>query len=56
MPENKRYRCLNCGKCFELEVFTQQEIEDARQRGRPIAGSPISCPKCKRQDYREGWD
>lgn len=56
MPENRRYRCNNCGERFKLEVLTQQEIEDARKRGEHIGGLPVSCPKCNRQDYRDGWD
>ena len=41
---------------FEWEVLAQQEIEEARQRGEHIGGMPVSCPKCHRQDYREGWE
>jgi DNA-directed RNA polymerase subunit RPC12/RpoP len=56
MPENKRYRCLSCGERFELEVLTHQDFEDARKRGEYINHSPIECPKCKRRDFREGWE
>ena len=56
MPEMRRYRCNNCDERFEVVVPTEQERREAEEKRDPIKGFPIHCPKCKRQDYRKGWD
>jgi DNA-directed RNA polymerase subunit RPC12/RpoP len=54
MSELRRYRCLNCGKRFDIEVLTPEEVKRAREERRPT--SAIHCPDCRRTSVREGWD
>ncbi len=54
MPIKMRYRCLNCGKRFEIDVVTPDEREEARREEQPLYD--IQCPACHRSSYREGWD
>ena len=42
MSEQRRYRCENCGKRFQIEVLTPEEVRRARKEGRPT--SAISPP------------
>jgi DNA-directed RNA polymerase subunit RPC12/RpoP len=49
-----RYKCLNCGKRFEVEVLSKEEKEDYRRKKRPLY--QIACPECKRIDVRPGWE
>jgi len=56
MSELKRYRCLNCGHRFEVEVLTREERLEADREGTPLG--PIRCPRpeCRRTDVRLGWE
>lgn len=54
MTVRKRYRCRSCGKRFEVDVLTADEMREAERQRRPT--SPISCPECKRTDCRDGWE
>lgn len=54
MPEWVRFRCNNCGHCFEEQALTPEERRDAKRRDAPT--SPIPCPKCRRTDIRRGWE
>ena len=54
MSNMVRYRCNNCGHRFEIEVLNEREVEKAKRENRPL--QRISCPKCGRTDYREGWE
>lgn len=49
-----RKRCVNCGKRFEVEILTRDEVERARDERRPTY--PIACPDCNRTDIRDGWE
>lgn len=53
MSENVRYRCLNCGHRFEVEVLSEKERDEAVRKALPT--SPIRCPKCHRRDLDRGW-
>jgi DNA-directed RNA polymerase subunit RPC12/RpoP len=53
MPVLTRYRCLNCGERFEIEVFTPEEIREVQRQRRPVAR--VACPKCHRTDLDRGW-
>lgn len=53
MTESVRYRCLNCGNRFIVEVLTEEEREEARRKNTPT--SPITCPECHRTDVDRGW-
>lgn len=54
MPIKMKYRCNNCGERFEIDILTEDEKREfERQR---LNYTPISCPKCHRRDYREGWE
>jgi DNA-directed RNA polymerase subunit RPC12/RpoP len=55
MARKQKYRCLNCGERFELDVYSPEEQREERRR-REIYFDPIRCPACKRIDFREGWD
>jgi DNA-directed RNA polymerase subunit RPC12/RpoP len=44
MPERRRYRCLNCGNRFELEVLSEKETQEALRRNQRVSG--VACPKC----------
>ena len=50
----KRYRCLNCGNRFEMKVFTDDELREAKRRNQPVY--PIHCPEFGRNAIQEGWD
>jgi hypothetical protein len=54
MPTVRKFRCNNCGERFDVEVLTEDEAKDARERKRPT--HPIQCPKCYRTDIRAGWE
>lgn len=54
MPELKRYKCLSCGKRFEVDVLTKEERRDAEREGEPVYR--IHCPDCHRTEVREGWE
>lgn len=54
MPKKERYRCLNCGKRFTVDLYSPDEKRDAQREG--VQFSQIRCPKCGRSDYRPGWD
>ena len=54
MTEIARYRCKNCGNRFEVEVLSEDERREARQRNQMT--SPVQCPKCQRTDILRGWD
>lgn len=49
-----RYRCMNCGKRFEIEVLTKEERREAERRQEPVY--QIGCPDCRRTNVREGWE
>lgn len=53
-PKKEKYRCLNCGERFKVDLYSPEEKRDAQRQG--VQFSPIRCPKCGRSDYREGWD
>lgn len=53
MPYSERYRCLNCGSRFEVELLTREEAEEARRRNQPTY--PIACPDCRRASVEKGW-
>ncbi len=54
MPELARFRCINCGHRFEVEVLDDDERREARRENRPT--SAVHCPECYRTDVRRGWD
>lgn len=54
MPDRRRYRCLNCGNRFEVNVLSRDEVTEAERRRQPL--SSITCPECRRTDVRLGWD
>ncbi|MBI1210014.1 MAG: zinc ribbon domain-containing protein [Alphaproteobacteria bacterium] len=54
MSARKRFRCLSCGKRFEAEVLSEDEVRAARLRGEPLG--PIHCPECNRTNCRGGWE
>ena len=54
MPKKEKYRCLNCGERFKVDLYSPEEKRDAQREG--VRFSPIRCPECGRSDYREGWD
>jgi transposase-like protein len=54
MTQKQRYRCLNCGEKFEIEVLTDSERRDAKKRNIPVYA--IACPKCRRTDVSKGWN
>ncbi len=33
MPKNEKYRCKNCGKRFEIEVFDKEERRKLKGEG-----------------------
>jgi len=51
MPTKIRYHCLNCGREFEASVLSEEEKREALRRDESL--SPISCPYCRRRDYRK---
>lgn len=53
MPKKTKYRCLNCGERFKVDILLPEERQEAQQEGRITYG--IRCPACGRSDYREGW-
>ena len=44
----KRFRCLNCGNRFEVEVVEKDEAEARR-----LLVKPVHCPKCNRTDVEK---
>lgn len=54
----KRYRCLNCGKKWEKNILTADEVREAQRKGQPVypVPSPLHCPECGRNTVQEGWD
>ncbi len=44
----KRFRCRNCGRRFEAQVFEQGESEAKR-----LPSGPVHCPDCNRTDVEE---
>ena len=54
MPRKTPYRCNNCGKRFEAETLSKQEVDEAYKRG--LLTSSIRCPECNRTDLRRGWE
>jgi len=38
----RTFKCINCGRSFEIEVF---EPGEAEEKGRLT--SPVKCPECK---------
>lgn len=54
MPDTKKYRCLNCGHRFEVDVLTRDERRELEEKNEPIYA--ISCPECSHTNYREGWE
>lgn len=53
MSELKRFKCLNCGHRFEVEVLTSDEKREAKREDQPV--SRVACPGCRRTDIRPGW-
>lgn len=47
-------RCNNCGKRFEIELLTEDEVREAEDQCQPT--SPARCPECGRTDLRDGWE
>jgi DNA-directed RNA polymerase subunit RPC12/RpoP len=54
MADKVRFRCLNCGNRFEVEVLTEDEKREARRRNQPTR--EVRCPHCNRADIRRGWE
>lgn len=54
MPFLTRYRCTNCGHRFEIDILSPEERREAQRRNQPTF--PISCPECRRQAVRKGWE
>lgn len=53
MTEGKRFRCLNCGHRFEMNVLSEEERKEAKRKDEPFY--PVACPSCRRTDVRGGW-
>lgn len=51
MGEKKRYKCLNCGNNFTVEVLTEEERREAERRGKPLYR--ITCPECGQPNVQE---
>ena len=47
----QNYHCHNCGNNFSIELLTDDEIRQARQRGEGLG--QVLCPNCKRADYEK---
>jgi DNA-directed RNA polymerase subunit RPC12/RpoP len=54
MPKKEKYRCLNCGERFKVDLYSPEETRDAQREG--VRFSQIRCPACGQSSYREGWD
>lgn len=50
MPHTERFKCRNCGNEFDLEVYSPDEAQKARDRGENVG--PVRCPnpECGRTD------
>jgi rubredoxin len=51
MAEKVRYHCNNCGHQWETTLLDEGEVREAERRGEYVP--PLSCPKCRRRDYRK---
>lgn len=51
MSSLRRYRCLNCGNEFEVEVLSPHEAEERRRRNEPVG--QVHCPRCNRTDLEK---
>lgn len=54
MSEVVYYRCNNCGRRFDVEILTKEEVKKADDEMRPT--KPVACPECRRTDLRPGWE
>lgn len=50
MTERVRFHCLNCGRDFEAEVLTKDEMKEYRRKFRQWG--QVHCPRCNHTDVR----
>ena len=41
MPKKEKYRCLNCGERFKVDLYSPDEKRDAQREGFSSPGSAV---------------